>query len=817
MIVLALCAAAIVSLLTWSANDPSWAHYSSTKPRNWLGPIGAVFSDLVMNTLGLAGVFALLPPVYWATDLLTKNSVLRLRTKLIVAPLAVLCLAAFLSALPRAGAWIVPAGYGGLLGDFGFNILMSTFAAVNAERAAMAAGFCFMASGFALLMLSIGVSPMDVKTMARRPVRGREPDSSWVSQLKNAVIMPHAPMGVATDVAAFAHPFSHAPDCVQSLPGAGDVRQHTNTRSDQSEPAYAQPVVGAPPASMVWSDHAAGSSGYKARVERHHLGQIPIARIPSAPLPDAVAHAQQTQASAAAWPMPRTVSAPTVAPPVYRMPLASLLPRSTKPQCSQSEMHVAAKIQSERLKAVLSAFSIAGEMRGHICGPVVSTFDFEPASGTRSARVMGLADDIARGLGVRAVRVQVAPGRASVTIEVPHADPIRIGMYDLIDHDSYRTPDLGLPLVLGVTAAGEPCVADLRDLSNLLLAGHDPVERANMLCSLLASLLYRLTPETGQLLLAGCATEDFAAFGSLPHLAMPAGLTAEQNLEQLVWAAAEIDNRTLRMRALAQTQAIEDYNARLRDAKRRSGMQTMPGDLAVMPYLIIVIADLAELAAADLGRVEHALHKIARFGRASGVHVIAATSRLDVVALPPSLKAVFTTCLALSLANKADSRDALGETGAEDLLGAGDMLAVTTSEILRRALGGGLVPRLHAALLPVSDASRLAAAILRPTQELTKPDPSPAAVPVRPEPTGTWTQHGAKAVPTGAVGINDALYDRAVSLVRREQSALPNLLRRHLHVSYGEALDLLAQMTRDRIISPADEEGYHTVLIGRAA
>ena len=184
--VLALSAIFVIALLTWSVTDPSLSNVSPLKPKNGLGPIGAILSDLVIQSLGLASVFALLPPVFWSAQLLARSGIAGIRSKLLMAPIAVLCLAAFLSTLPKATAWPLGSGYGGLLGDFGSQLVTGLFAMLNAERAPLASGVCLMAAGFALLMLSLGLTPQDIKKIAPRP-HVRLPDSGWVSDLKRAV------------------------------------------------------------------------------------------------------------------------------------------------------------------------------------------------------------------------------------------------------------------------------------------------------------------------------------------------------------------------------------------------------------------------------------------------------------------------------------------------------------------------------------------------------------------------------------------------------------------------------------------------------
>jgi DNA segregation ATPase FtsK/SpoIIIE, S-DNA-T family len=747
---------ATVSLMTWSANDPSLTHLSTAKPTNALGALGAIFSDLIMTSLGLAGVLALTPPFFWALQLLSGAPVDRFKAKLVLTPFAVFAVAAFLSSLPKSALWPLQPGYGGLLGDVALSAFTSVIAAASIERAGLIAAALSCVGGFGLLILSIGLTAEDFKTLVQRAKRHFEPDSSWVSRLKSATA---------------------------SLPPMPLV-------SPVAQPNLTVPAVTLPPLSLTpemlteWTQHHGHHHhGYAEQTQRQPEPALEPARAP-APIAAPVAKAE------APAPAPQPI-APSR--PAYRLPPTSLLPKTTTQRASALEMSLAEKFRADRLRDVLAEFSVLGEVKDHLTGPVVTTFVFEPQAGTRTTRVLGMANEIAQALGVPAVRLQLAAGRSSLIIEVPHDDAIAIGIRDLIEHDDYTKSHQRLPLALAATAQGEPVIADLAAMPSLLFTGAFEDERAAAVRGAIASLIHTHTPAKLQLAIAD-ASGCLGAFAALPHCGGHApAVSAADAVELLSWAASEIDARTLRLRAMAQARSIEDYNARVSDAPQHG--------LEPMPYLVVAITDLAPLVLSDAPAFEYALHRIVRDGAAVGVHLLAATSRVDDHAFPESVRAAFPTRIAFKLAGRPESRTVLGDTGAEDLLGQGDALAITARDDVRRVFGGGAFSRLHTTRVSLEDAIAITAAVTLA--------PQGAEAPVMQARVPVW-----QPAPTR---VEDALYDRALALVRREQTVDPTVLRRNLGISYGDALILIEQMAHDRIVSAADASGYRTILIGRAA
>jgi DNA segregation ATPase FtsK/SpoIIIE, S-DNA-T family len=784
--ILALSALFVLALLTWSVADPSWSNgVTGLKPKNALGPIGAVLSDIVIQSLGLASVFALLPPVFWAAQLLSRHGIDGARTKIVMAPFAVLCLAAFLSGLPKASMWPLGSGYGGLLGDFGAQFVLGLFGLVNAERAPLVTGVCLIIAGVSLLMLSLGLTPSDLKRMAER--RGAHvPDSGWVSHLKAAVVTsasdedvlaagPAQSRTMQAPVEVFTAPprTARAP----SLPMPTAVQQIV-------EPTRVAP---APAASLgAVMQHPAPVAPRNAPVET-----IVPAHAEPAPHATSIQHV-----------IPRPDPTHTPSPKVgYRRPAVTLLPQSSVPKADSRDLHIAEKLRARKLVEVLETYGVRSEVKDHTVGPVVTTFTIETAAGTRAARLISLTDDIARGLGVVGVRIQVSAARGTVAIEVPHDDPVSMGLRDFVTHDSYLNSGLTLPIVLGASALGEACVTDLADAA-MLIAGQDTATRTALLNTAMTSLLYRHAPTALRFALLGSDAHSFESWSALPHLAAPAATGLTPCADQLAWAAAEIDARTLRMRAVSQSQSIDVYNERVRALGTSNATP--------LPYLVIVVADLADMIRDANPVTLAALDTILRRGKAAGVHLIAATSSAGDDALPPGLVAAFPVRVAAQVASKAESRALFGEPGAEDLPAGGDVLVHAGNDALRKALGGTAIHRLHAALLRTGEVRVIAMAAAKPGEISREPEPAArTSSPARALQQAVQAEWQSPA--------SDSLYDRAVDVVRREQSAQASVLKRELSLTYGMAAELLDQMSRDGIVSAPDSDGHRRVLLSRAA
>jgi S-DNA-T family DNA segregation ATPase FtsK/SpoIIIE len=454
-------------------------------------------------------------------------------------------------------------------------------------------------------------------------------------------------------------------------------------------------------------------------------------------------------------------------------------------------MQVAHRDTAQLLVDVLADFGIKGEIRDIRPGPVVTLFEFEPARGTKTARVIGLADDIARNMSAIAVRVAVVPGRNTIGIELPNVKRDTVVLRDLVESEAFRTLDARLPMTLGKTIGGEPVVADLARMPHLLVAGTTGSGKSVGVNAMILSLLYRLTPAECRFIMIDPKMLELSVYNGIPHLLTPVVTDPERALAALNWTIGEMEARYKAMAALG-VRNIDAFNARVRNMQ---ASETPPP--APLPWIVVVVDEFADLMAVAGKEIELAIQRLAQMARAAGIHLIMATQRPSVDVVTGTIKANFPTRMSFRVASKIDSRTILNEIGAEQLLGQGDMLF---------AGGNGMIQRLHAPFVSDEEVEMIAAH-LRAQGEPKYVD----GVTDLPE-----IEDDAAVAAADAEGSEDDLYDRAVAIVLRDQKASTSYLQRRLQIGYNRAADLIERMEADEIVSAPNHAGKRTILMGAA-
>jgi S-DNA-T family DNA segregation ATPase FtsK/SpoIIIE len=774
-LMLAACAALSASLLSWSATDPSLTRATGGGARNLLGPPGAILSDMLMQMLGLAGVFVLLPPLFWALRLLTADAPRALRGRLVLAPLAVLFLAGAFASLPSAATWpLRHHGYGGVLGDLGLGLLASLLAHVNADRSSAAAGlFCF-AAGVTTLMSSLGLSRLELRLICQTNAQpSLKAVAGWWRELRALLL-----------------------------------RRRLATRAPATTLVREPPALAFEPAPAFFATDAAeleGSEGEDmASMDRDPLFDR---------LTEASSHAIAKRFAPAVGEAPRTPAArtePTFAAAAgaeraprrevrsLRPPLA-LLRRPHAASSGSLVTEAEVRGQAGLLGGVLADFAVKGEIRGVHPGPVVTLYEFEPARGVKSARILGLADDLARSLGAACVRAAAIPGRNAIGIELPNARREKVLLRELFDCEAFRTSEAALALALGKNISGIPVFADLARMPHLLVAGTTGSGKSVGINAMILSLLYRHSPEQCRLIMIDPKMLELSVYNGIPHLLCPVVTEPTKAVAALDWLVGEMETRYRRMSALA-VRNIAAFNARVRQSRR--GSTTAPGleaDLAPMPFIVVVVDEFADLMLVAGKEIDAAVRRLAQMARAAGIHLIMATQRPSVDVVTGTIKANFPTRISYKVASKFDSRTILNEQGAEQLLGEGDMLFSN---------GAGRTMRVHGAFVADEEVERIAA-YLRDQGE-------PDYVAGITEDTA-WAEEGTAAGGRGAPLDRDGLYERAVAIVVTERRVSTSYLQRRLGIGYNRAADLMERMEREGIVSGPGMGGRRQILLAVGA
>ncbi|MCW0980518.1 DNA translocase FtsK [Agrobacterium sp. BT-220-3] len=510
--------------------------------------------------------------------------------------------------------------------------------------------------------------------------------------------------------------------------------------------------------------------------------------------------------------------APVFADGEYEYPSIDLL-QQARIQQTTTMTPEALEQSAGLLESVLEDFGIKGEIIDVRPGPVVTLYEFEPAPGVKSSRVIGLSDDIARSMSALSARVAVVPGRNVIGIELPN--PVRETVYlrELIEATDYSETRQKLALCLGKTIGGEPVIAELAKMPHLLVAGTTGSGKSVAINTMILSLLYRLKPEECRLIMVDPKMLELSVYDGIPHLLTPVVTDPKKAVMALKWAVREMEDRYRKMSRLG-VRNIDGYNARAAAARAKgetvfcnvqTGFDRATGeavyeqeemDLTAMPYIVVIVDEMADLMMVAGKEIEGAIQRLAQMARAAGIHLIMATQRPSVDVITGTIKANFPTRISFQVTSKIDSRTILGEQGAEHLLGQGDMLHM---------MGGGRIARVHGPFVSDEEVEKVVAHLK--TQG-------------RPEYLGTVTEDADEADEEAeeetavfdktSMGDDDSddLYEKAVKVVMRDKKCSTSYIQRRLSVGYNRAASLVERMEQEGIVGPANHVGKRAIIAG---
>jgi S-DNA-T family DNA segregation ATPase FtsK/SpoIIIE len=504
----------------------------------------------------------------------------------------------------------------------------------------------------------------------------------------------------------------------------------------------------------------------------------------------------------------------------WEFPPLSLL--QTAPQNDEAYQHNEAALRrnAELLQNVLADFNIQGEITSIHPGPVVTLYELEPAPGTKSARVISLSDDIARSMSAVSVRVAVVPGRNVIGIELPNKTRQIVYMQELLASRLFEKTSAKLPLILGKDIGGQPILADLAKMPHLLVAGTTGSGKSVAVNKMILSLLFCLSPEKCRFIMIDPKMLELSVYDGIPHLLSPVVTEPGKAVVALKWTVHEMEERYRAMSKLG-VRNIEGYNARLRDAVKKgetlmTKVQTgfdpengrpifedQPMDMTELPYIVVVVDEFADLMLVAGKDVESAVQRLAQMARAAGIHLIMATQRPSVDVITGVVKANFPTRISFQVTSKIDSRTILGEGGAEQLLGMGDMLYMAP---------GGRITRVHGPFVSDNDVESAVAFL--------KAQAAPAYIDGITDGEESFgdselmmAMFGGGKGGSGDEDKIDELYDQAVAIVAREGKASTSFVQRYLQIGYNRAARIIEEMERQGVISKANATGKREVLV----
>ncbi len=743
------------AVLTYSPEDPSLNTASDGATHNLFGGPGAAFADLVVQTFGAAAPLAM--GALLAAGVMRiarKQLVARIMPRRVLASMAgILLLGAAASTVPTPEGWPLATGFGGMIGDSVAGFISGMLSGPGLPMPRIITGIVCAIGGILAVGWSFQIRAQDVKQAAGAARRAASVTA-----------------GGAQRAIGYVQERTRRPDAEEetSRPSLEDRRERTPA---PRPPRVQRPLPPTRSETDAFAPRKREPKPEKKQPKQHstfHFGRE------------------------------------------FELPDTDLLatPKQRTAHTDAQTLHA----MSRQLETVLADYGVQGEVLSARPGPVVTLFEFEPAAGVKSSRVIGLADDIARSMSATACRVAVIPGRNAIGIELPNGKRETVFLRSLLNSPSFAGTQGDLPLALGETIEGDPFAADLTKMPHLLIAGTTGSGKSVGINAMILSLLYRHTPDECRFIMIDPKMLELSVYEGIPHLLHPVVTDPKKAVVALKWTVREMEDRYRRMSKLG-VRNISGYNDRVSEALERgerlertvhAGFDPTSGEpiyetrelpLEPMPYIVVVIDEMADLMITAGKEIEAAVQRLAQMARAAGIHVIMATQRPSVDVITGTIKANFPTRISYQVTSKIDSRTILGEQGAEQLLGMGDLLFMA---------GGGRIRRLHGPFVTDAEVERVV--------DMLKAQGAPQ---YRQDVTEEPNENGADDNPElfdGEGGDNEML-ERAIEIVQRDRKASTSYLQRRLSIGYNRAATLMELMEKKGIISPANAAGKRDILI----
>ncbi|MGA8394654.1 MAG: DNA translocase FtsK 4TM domain-containing protein [Pseudolabrys sp.] len=749
-----------IALATWSIQDPSLSHATQKPIHNLLGFPGAIFSDLAMQLLGLASILLLVPEVLLGWRLVSHRPMGE-KWRSLLWIVATFLAAAFASALPHIVSWPLPTGLGGVAGDAVLRVPAWIFGSPLGGFTRFILCILFGLATVVTLLLAARIPDRAEKSAAREvdsdEVERDEADgdhaSAWLGMIVHALLSWKARIGRMI---------------------RGDVRARTPmpvSQGPRHEPRF-----------------DGEDSEYEDEEEDDEEAPAPRRR------------------AAARAPSRRGTNG-------YTLPSLNLLAAQRASERTTLSRDIIDG-NATALESVLQDFGVRGEIINARPGPVVTLYELEPAPGIKSSRVIGLADDIARSMSAVSARVAVVSGRNAIGIELPNPVREKVYLRELLTGMDYNESAAKLPLCLGKTIGGESVIVDLSRMPHLLIAGTTGSGKSVAINTMILSLVYRLRPDQCRLIMVDPKMLELSVYDGIPHLLTPVVTDPKKAVVALKWAVREMEGRYKKMSKLG-VRNIDGYNARVAEAQAKgetltrtvhTGYDKESGqavyekeelELEPLPFLVVIVDEMADLMMVAGKDIEGAIQRLAQMARAAGIHVILATQRPSVDVITGTIKANFPTRISFQVTSKIDSRTILGEQGAEQLLGQGDMLYMA---------GGGRISRVHGPFVSDDEVEK----VVRHLKSQGAPEYLEEVTA-----GGDEDEDGNPVFDATGMGLAEGgdIYQQAVAIIKRDRKASTSYIQRRLQIGYNRAATIMERMEEEGIVGQANHAGKREILI----
>jgi S-DNA-T family DNA segregation ATPase FtsK/SpoIIIE len=762
----------VLAVLSYSHADPSF-NTASALPENihnWLGLTGAYIADFFLQTIGLSCFVLAFILAVWGFRVWFRSSLSPFWARFSTAIIAIMLATITLARLP-SGEWLLHPYLGGSAGTLMLDTLAQFFQSNGLDQPHTTVSVASLFLCLGAIVHSCAVTKTELVSFAR----------STGNILRNTLLACVSyTVSVYEWIKYYGDPEYSLPERAAKKPKVKADRQVKKAAAliPDTSPQKAEPVF-----------ETASQTDIKRDIKV-------INTLPKAPKSSA-----RFNNSGDSWELP---------------------PVEILNEISADEDHMmldeeALRHNADLLQSVLSDFNISGEITSIHPGPVVTLYELEPAPGTKTSRVIGLADDIARSMSAVSVRCAVIPGRNVIGIELPNAKRQTVYLRELLETQSVQTNKAHLPLVLGKDIGGSPVVADLAKMPHLLIAGTTGSGKSVAINTMVMSLVYYLPPEKCRLIMIDPKMLELSVYDDIPHLLSPVVTEPGKAVVSLKWTVQEMENRYRSMSKLG-VRNIEGYNARLAEARKKGEtlkrkvqtgfdpetgkpvFEEQPMDMTELPYIVVIVDEFADLMLVAGKDVESAVQRLAQMARAAGIHLIMATQRPSTDVITGVIKANFPTRISFQVTSVYDSRTILGETGAEQLLGMGDMLYMAP---------GGRIKRVHGPFVADEEVENVVTFL--------KEQGEPQYL----EEITEGVELGDSEIMSAMFGEEgksgdkvDELYDEAVALVARERKASTSFIQRYLQIGYNRAARIIEEMERQGVVTKASPTGKRDVLVG---
>ncbi len=774
-----------LSIASYNRADPSGGTATSNHARNLMGSQGAGLSDILLQTMGLGALAFALVPLAWGISLLIRRSIAPIWLRFAAMVFAAVASAAAFARLP-SGDWLAQPHLGG---SGGMKILQATTDMIGAQNAFTPVALVWGLIGAALLCVAFGIGFAQIK---------------WVAALTANLVMA-ACYGVYDAAMAF----------------VGWVRHYADESYVPAKPKKRKPIIPPVEPEEEEEDYVL-ESGDDEEEEEEESEEEDEEESDSEEEDESedeeddssairVNRSAKTQKGQNIKVKTRQKRFQLFDGGEWELPALDLLAEIDEKIANQKIDEKALQMNAVLLKNVLTEFKISGEIVSINPGPVVTLYELEPAPGTKSSRVIGLADDIARSMSAVSVRAAVVPGRNVIGIEMPNKLRQTVYLREMLSSREYEKTTAGLPLILGKDIGGKPVIADLARMPHLLVAGTTGSGKSVAVNTMILSLLYRLPPEKCRFIMIDPKMLELSVYDDIPHLLSPVVTEPGKAVVALKWVVNEMEERYRAMSKLS-VRNIDGYNNRLAEARKKGEVlmrkvqtgfdpetgkpvyEEQPLDLTDLPYIVVIVDEFADLMLVAGKDVESAIQRLAQMARAAGIHLIMATQRPSVDVITGVIKANFPTRISFAVTSKIDSRTILGEGGAEQLLGQGDMLYMGA---------GQPVKRVHGPFASDADVENVVSFLKSQGEPNYLEDIT----------EGEFGEDGEGG--EGGGEECDELYDEAVALVAREQKASTSFIQRHLQIGYNRAARIIEEMEKQGVVGRANHVGKREVLVGQ--